>query len=158
MRTLTLAVILLAFLASGYVCTGQRYMLEIPLDGHYGATVISTAQSLNGVTATVQATSVGFEICFPASGEVEYDWVDNQTDSESTHGAGATAWAGGAGTYYQGSQALIGCGSFHEIHWQRTQQWQNADGDTSNDGYDDSSICVILVGAAYEDDYFPCTR
>lgn len=155
MRLLTLAVTLLAF-ASGYVCIGQRFLLPIPLDGTYGATVISTAQSLNGVTTTVQATTVGYEICFPASGEVEFDWVDNQTASESRHEEGATAWASGVGTYYQGSEALIGCNSFHELHWQRTQQWQNADGDPANDGQDDNHICVFLLGAAYEDDFLPC--
>ncbi len=153
MRTLTLAVILLAF-ASGYVCTGQRFMMPIPLDGTYGpADVFATAQSLDGLTVTVSATTVGYEICFPASGEVEYDWVDTMTASESTHGEGATAWAAGVGTYYQGVEALVGCGGIHEIHWQRTQQWQNADGDASKDGYDESHICLILLGAAQNEDF-----
>jgi hypothetical protein len=153
MRLLTLAVILLAF-ASGYVCTGQRNLLEIPLDGTYGATVISTAQSLNGVTTTVQATTVGYEICLPASGEVIYGWVDNQTASENTYGEGATAWAAGAGTYYQGVEAVVGCG-IHELHWQRYQQWQNAHGDVSDDGQDRGHTCLILVGAAQNEDFFP---
>lgn len=152
-RVLTIAAILLVF-ASGYVCTGQRYVMPIPLDGTYGATVISTAQSLNGVTTTVQATTVGYEICFPASGEVEYDWVDNQAASESTHEEGATAWAAGAGTYYQGVEALVGCG-IHEIHLTAYEQWQDAHGDTSDDGQDSSHICMLLVGAAQNEDFFP---
>lgn len=154
MRTLTLVATLLAFLFSGYACTAQRFFMNVPLDGTYGGQAVTTAQSLNQLKATVGAITVGYEICFPASGEPIYGWVDNQAASENDHGEGALAWAGGAGTYYQGSEALIGC-QIHEIHLTADEQWQDAKGDPGNDGQDSSHICIRLIGAAQNEDFFP---
>lgn len=156
MRTLTLAAILLAFLASGYTCTARRNILEIPLTGTYGGSTITAAESRNGIPATVSATHIGFEICYPARRYVQYDWVDTQVATESTHGEEAVAWASGAGTYDQGQPAVLGCFSAHEIHWQWDRQYQDAEGDPTNDWQEGDRICVILTGDATGEQFMPC--